>query len=233
MKNQFTRFYSTNNVTNASRLDRTYTRGTVSSRSCTTVALPFSDHLGVINELNLGGNVIPKIPRVKPLFKSSPWVIQDPNFKAKLKDQLPIWLQSLTGDTNILDWWDNVFKRRLKSLMIEHSSIMTRQRRGVINLLNLQLSHATTNLMSDRSSIVYAEYESIKLKINNWYQEESKNLLLRCKARDIDESESATIYHHQMHQKRFKRSSLLKLDTPEGMKIGHTECQKYMGEFDA
>ena len=90
IKNQFTRFYSTNDITHASRLDRTYTFGTVSSTCCNTIALPFSDHLAVINIVSLGEDVLPVVPRVRPLFKSTPWVILDPDFKAKLEHQLQI-----------------------------------------------------------------------------------------------------------------------------------------------
>ena len=65
--------------------------------------------------------------------------------------------------------------------------------------------------MTYRSQANFAEYEAIKLKVNNWYIEESRELFLKCKARDLDSSESSTIYHHQMHKKLFKHSSLLKV----------------------
>ena len=33
------------------------------------------------------------------------------------------------------------------------------------------------------------------------------------------------IYHHQIHREHIKRSSI---ETPEGVKTGHNECQQYM-----
>ena len=112
--------------------------------------------------------------------------------------------------------------------MVEHSSLMNRQHRGALNLLYLQLSHVTGNLLRDRSVANFAEYEATKHKVNNWYLEESRELFIKCRAKDIDASESSTIYHHQIHKKLIKQSSLLKLDTPDGMKLGHHECRQYM-----
>ena len=126
IKDQFTRYYITDGVANASRLDRSYTFGTVSPINCSAVALPFSDHLGFINEIDLGDTIIPEVPRTKPLFKSKPWVIQDRDFISKHEHFLPIWKRSLEGRVDILLWWDVVFKNRLKMLMIEHGAIMAR-----------------------------------------------------------------------------------------------------------
>ena len=71
---------------------------------------------------------------------------------------------------------------RLLSLMSEHSHFIARQLKGVTNLLNLQLYHVTKKLMTDRSQANFAEYEAIKLKVNNWYFEERRELFLKCKA---------------------------------------------------
>ena len=43
-------------------------------------------------------------------------------------------------------------------------------------------------------------------------------------------SERVRIYHHDLHKKHLKRSSILKLDTEKGLLEGHTQCSQYLEE---
>ena len=40
--------------------------------------------------------------------------------------------------------------------------------------------------------------------------------------------EKVRIFHHDLHKKLIKRSSILKLQTSEGELLGHDACAKYL-----
>ena len=44
----------------------------------------------------------------------------------------------------------------------------------------------------------------------------------------MDSSETVRIYHHELHSKQIKRTSILKLQTETGMLEGHAACSKYL-----
>ena len=41
-------------------------------------------------------------------------------------------------------------------------------------------------------------------------------------------NEKVRIYHHDLHKKHLKRSSILKLETEVGLKEGHQQCASYL-----
>ena len=45
---------------------------------------------------------------------------------------------------------------------------------------------------------------------------------------DIQVSEKVCIYHHEIHKKNCKKSSILKLSTDLGLLEGHTACSNYL-----
>ena len=44
-------------------------------------------------------------------------------------------------------------------------------------------------------------------------------------------SEKTRIYHHEIHQKHLKRSSILKLQNETGLLEGHTPCAEFLEEL--
>ena len=160
-------------------------------------------------DIDLGADVIPQVPRSRPLFKSSPHVINDPMFKNKLAASVPVWKQSRDLGMDILEWWDEVFKLRLKLLMIEHTKSMARERRGRLNMLYLRLSHVTRKLQASKLLPDLLEYQEAKMRIDNYFKEENKATLLKSKCQEIDESETTTIFHHQIHKNNIKHSAVI------------------------
>ena len=45
---------------------------------------------------------------------------------------------------------------------------------------------------------------------------------------EYQEAEQTRIYHHELHQKRIKRTSILRLQTDDGLLEGHNLCAKYL-----
>ena len=51
---------------------------------------------------------------------------------------------------------------------------------------------------------------------------------MQARSGEVDTNEKVRIYHHELHKKHIKRSSILKLQTDDGMKEGHDECASYL-----
>ena len=51
---------------------------------------------------------------------------------------------------------------------------------------------------------------------------------MQARSGEVDTNEKVRIYHHELHKKHIKRSSILKLQTDDGMKEGHDKCASYL-----
>ena len=76
-----------------------------------------------------------------------------------------------------------------------------------------------------------SELRSVQLLIEAWYDEECAKIALQSRTDDIQHSEKIRIYHHEIHQKLIKKSSILKLDTENGMLKGHDACAHYLENY--
>ena len=55
-----------------------------------------------------------------------------------------------------------------------------------------------------------------------------QKIKLQARADEIESSESVRIYHHELHKKHLKRTSILKLDTGDKILEGHAECANFL-----
>ena len=51
---------------------------------------------------------------------------------------------------------------------------------------------------------------------------------IQSRKREFSTTECTRIYHHELHKQFIKRSSILKLDTDEGLLEGHNKCSTYL-----
>ena len=68
----------------------------------------------------------------------------------------------------------------------------------------------------------------VQSEIKEWYELESKKVVLQSRVYDVQLSEKVRIFHHEQHRKHVKRSAILKLQTSEGVIEGHTACSGYL-----
>ena len=61
----------------------------------------------------------------------------------------------------------------------------------------------------------------MQVEIDEWYQNESEKVLLQSRSDEISMNEKVRIFHHDLHKKHLKRSSILKLQTDSGVVEGH------------
>ena len=64
--------------------------------------------------------------------------------------------------------------------------------------------------------------------INNWYEVECERIKHQAIIKEFQECEKVRIYHHELHKSFIKKSSILKLETPEGRIEGHTDCANFL-----
>lgn len=225
---KFTRFYQLNGINGASRLDRVYTFGGINAISIDYVPVSFSDHVAVVVELDLGANNIPESPRTRPRFKSTKSLIEDAAFGERLREMIPIWKRSLAAGMPMAEWWDKIFKSGIKTLMIQRATEMKRQARNELNIKQHRLMYSVKKLQQG-CNIFLDEYNRVKTEIKQWYKDKAQDAADKMAVKQMDESETMNIFHHEQHKKKLKLSSILKLDTPEeGIIVGHEKCQKYL-----
>ena len=66
------------------------------------------------------------------------------------------------------------------------------------------------------------------MEIQLWYKQDSEKIKLQSRSDEVDNHESVRMYHHELHSKHLKRSSILKLNTEAGLLEGHAACSQYL-----
>ena len=57
---------------------------------------------------------------------------------------------------------------------------------------------------------------------------ESEKIKYQSLTNEHHQEEAVRIYHHELHRKRVRKSSILRLETPSGTLAGHTACAEYL-----
>ena len=70
----------------------------------------------------------------------------------------------------------------------------------------------------------WRELKQIQGQLSDWYERESSKIVLQSRVEDVQQSEKVRIFHHEQHQKQYKKSSILNLDTEPGILWGHAAC---------
>ena len=214
----------------ATRIDRTYHYGEMTVKEAFYVAVAFSDHLGLIVKYSLPGNFgCLKSPKNRPLFKANPDIVKDPIFQARLKDNFTLWSEVQQKlDLDILTWWEEFVKPNIKKLLIQRRKEVAKDMRGLLNALLMRKAYLVRKIQNGYVQKL-AELKTVQLEIQNWYNKECEKIKLQGKVDDINETENVQIYHHEIHQKKIKKSAILKLDIDENTQIvGHAACASYL-----
>ena len=74
----------------------------------------------------------------------------------------------------------------------------------------------------------YAELRAVQVEIDEWYQKQSAKILFQSRSQEVSSSEKVRIFHHDLHKKHLKRTSILKLQADEVLLEGHSECAAYL-----
>ena len=212
----------------ATRIDRSYNWGEITVKEARYEPVAFSDHMAYIVTISIPSLSSSMLsPRSRPLFKVRPEVIFDKVFQERLGDSMADWKEVKDNGLDVLLWWDIVVKPGVKKLAIQRSKELNLQKRGELNLLLIQQAYLAKKLF-DGDLAQYAHLRCVQVHIQKWYEKESEKVLLQSRSDEVNNNEKVRIYHHDLHKKHLKRSSILKLQTEEGVIEGHQECASYL-----
>ena len=224
----YSRYYDHNKYgEGATRIDRQYYWGDIKIIEAKYVGLAFSDHQALVVKVcipNLKDKL--KCPKSKPRFKASPEVIKDQIFKERLTEKFASWIDIKNAGLSILDWWEIIVKPGIKSLLIQRGKEINKHKAGQLNLLLLRQSYLVRKLQNGAFDKI-VELKMVQQEIQDWYSKQSEKIKIQAKCEEINSAESVRIYHHELHAKQIKKSTILKLETEHGTLIGHDSCAKY------
>ena len=230
---EFSRYYDHNSrgVFGATRLDRQYTWGHLTPLEATHVSVAFSDHLSLIVKMSVPDKISNSIgPKFRSLFKANPSVVKDELFYARLSESMCLWKeikQSAGESLDIVSWWEIIVKPGIKKLLINRGKEINLHNKGHLNLLLLRQAYLVSKL-HDGELNKLRELSEVKSELNNWYIQAAEKVKLQSRCEEIDSPEDTRVYHHELHNKQIKNSSILKLATERGTLYGHADCATYL-----
>ena len=226
---EFSRYYSHDRTgLGASRIDRCYHWGDLAVTEAKYTSLAFSDHLGMILSFCLPDQMTKLLsPKSRPFFRTSPEVVVDEQFRAKLKTSMAEWQEVRSHGVDTLIWWEKLVKPGIRKIALARGKELKKERRGHLNFLLVRQAYLTMKIQQGHLSRL-TELKVVQLQIEEWYDEECAKIALQSRSDDIQHSEKIRIYHHEIHQKLIKKSAILKLDTEVGILEGHPACAKYL-----
>ena len=118
-------------------------------------------------------------------------------------------------------------KPGIRRLAINRTKEINIEKRRKLNLLLLRQSYLTTKIQQGVQGKL-GELRFVQEEIQQWYEAESKKIVLQSRVDDILQSEKVRIFHHEQHKKQMKKSAILKLETKKGLLVGHTNCAEYL-----
>ena len=225
----YSHYYHTTHLgEGATRIDRSYSWGDLKVVAASYEPVAFSDHMAYIVSYSLptpSARIFS--PRSRPTFKVRSEVILDQLFQKNLSDSMKDWEQMKDLGLEVLQWWELVVKPGIKKLAIKRSKELNREKRGELNLLLLRQAYLSRKLqLGDFRKL--SELRCVQVEIELWHQKESEKVLIQSKSEEISSNEKVRIYHHELHKKHMKRSSILKLQTEHGLLEGHGPCASYL-----
>ena len=134
------------------------------------------------------------------------------------------WTHGKAG-ADLLVWRQYLVKNGIKHLAKTRGKELKKEQLGKLNILKVRQAYLASKINEGYTPLLTQLIE-VKLEISQWYENESKSIILKSRARDINENEKVRIYHHGLHAKFLKKSSILKLQTPSGIVEGHDACAK-------
>ena len=76
---------------------------------------------------------------------------------------------------------------------------------------------------------VFSSLLLVQRKIKEWYINQSMKIQTQSRKAEFQSNEQSRIYHHELHKKYIKKSSILKLETQEeGIIEGHKKVSAYL-----
>jgi hypothetical protein len=110
---------------------------------------------------------------------------------------------------------------------IDRTKELGKEKREELNLLLLRQRYLKIKMKPGEHHHL-KELKLVHLLIEKWYTKESEKVQHQSKIKEFQSSERSSIYHHELHKKGIKRTSILKLQTNDGIIEGHYGCASFL-----
>ena len=226
----FSHYYTSGDQVGATRIDREYMWGEVEVLKSEYIPCAFSDHLGLLSEVKVTSISSKKIsPRGSPFLKIRDEVAGDKIFQHCVAESMENWKLIRCEGLNVLTWWELVVKPGLQQIALARSKEMNREQKGELNILLVRQAYLVKKLRNNLSSFdLLSSLHSVQILIRDWYKRRNKKIQTQSREKEFQLSEGTRIYHHELHRKKMNKSSILSLETEEGLLEGHEKCAAYL-----
>ena len=224
----FSRYYSNTRGQGATRIDRQYHYGNLTIKEAKYLPLVFSDHYSLAITICLPDPLSRMFyPNSRPEFKLRDEVIQDTVFHEYLAQAMIEWKNIKDYGMDTLHWWEVVVKVGIKKLGMQRGREMARNNRAELNLLLVRQAYLNKKVKAGHLGFL-VQLHNIHSQIIGWYEKQCEKIKTHSRKNEFQQSEKVTIYHHELHKKLVRKSSILKLQTPTGIIEGHDACAQYL-----
>ena len=118
-------------------------------------------------------------------------------------------------------------KPGVKKLAQKRSRDLRKINKEELNLLRLRQGYLNRKMVMGETWRL-ADLKSIHASIEQWYSQESRKIKYQSLADEHQDEENVRIYHHELHRKKIRKSSILRLETPSGILEGHKDSAEYL-----
>ena len=122
-------------------------------------------------------------------------------------------------------------KPGIRKIAMERSKEINQDRRAKLNLLLLHQAYLVRKIQHSQShewEHRLAELMNVQQQIQSWYRQVAQKIQQQARVDEFQVAEQTRIYHHEIHKKHLKKSSILKLQTESGLLEGHKSCAEYL-----
>ena len=224
----YSRYYDDVRSQGASRIDRQYHWGNVTIKEAKYLPMSFSDHHGLVVQVLLPdplGKIL--CPKGRPSFRLKGDVIGDTIFQDSLREAMLGWRRIQSFGMETLQWWEVVVKPGIRKLAGIRAKEMSKDRKSELNLLLVRQAYLNKKVKLGHLQKL-GDLKAVHHQIQHWYQRACEKIKDQSRALEFQSSEKLTIYHHEIHKKLIRKSSILKLETPAGLIEGHASCAEYL-----
>ena len=212
---QYSRYYIAKGVQGATRIDRCYVWGRLEVDEAVYIPVSFSDHLGHIVTFKTQTRCASENPRNRSIFKIKHNLVEDQIFLERIREAYPQWLKIKEGLSPTF-WWENVFKKEIKSLAIFRQREINNQKCRELAALQLKLCYYLRKLKSsiyrEQNVQWMTKYETAKQNLNAFYKDRANIILHQNRAEEFDRSDNTKIYHFESLDKYVEASTIKKVE---------------------
>ena len=121
-------------------------------------------------------------------------------------------------------WWEKIVKPGVRKIAMERSKEINTDRRSELNLLLLRQAYLLKKIQQSSlqsGKYLQADLLVVQSNIQAWYSKLADKIKHQSRVDEFQVSEQTRTYHHEIHRKHLKRSSIIKLQTETGLLEGH------------